>query len=203
MIPIMIIDFFLISNLISQKFKYNLVTIVVTIYKPLFQKMKLNLLKENKTVKNIFLALSVLLGFIFVALFSSIYVSDAIKNNNACGCVIPIPFMILILSSLGLFSGCLSFYILISKHLKEKREITKNIEFTLKFLDGGERIIINELIKNKGGLNQSKFEKLTGLHKVKIHRIINRLESKGLIEKNNIGKVNTIKLCNELKEVFS
>ena len=158
--------------------------------------------QENKTIKNTFLALSIILGFIFIVLFSTLYVSDAIKNNNACGCVIPIPYMILLLSSLGLFVGCFVFYIWTSKYVKEKKQLTKNIEFTLNFLDNNERKIIKELINNKGQLKQSEFEKLTGLDRVKTHRILNKLASKGLVQKINVGNSNKIKLSEELADIF-
>ncbi len=124
-----------------------IVSIYVTIYKPLLQKMKLNIFRENKAIRDLFLVLTVLLGFVFLLSFSIVYVSDAIKNNNACGCVIPIPYTILILSSLGLFVGSSSSYILISKHVKEKSKMTKDIEFTLNFLGNDERRIIKELIR--------------------------------------------------------
>ncbi|MCK4521098.1 MAG: hypothetical protein KAU20_00870 [Nanoarchaeota archaeon] len=164
--------------------------------------MKPRIFQENKLAKDVLLVLSIILGFVFIISFSAIYVSDAIKNNNACGCVLPIPYMILILASLGLFVGSLSFYILVSKHIKEKKESTKNIEFTLNFLEKDEKTIIEELIKNKGQLNQSKFEKLTNLHKVKIHRIIDKLNSKGLIRKVSAGKTNNIIVSDQLKEIF-
>jgi len=165
--------------------------------------MKLSFFKENKIVKDTFFVLTVILGFIFVVSFSALYVSDAIKNNNACGCVIPIPYMILILSSLGLFVGSLSSYILISKHMKEKTQITKNIEATLKFLPKDERKVIEALITNDGELSQSAFEKITGLHKVKVFRIIDRLASKDLITKTSNGKSNRVNLVKEIRDVFN
>lgn len=164
--------------------------------------MKQSKLTKNKSLKDIFLILSILLGFIFILSFSIIYVSDAIKNNNACGCVIPIPYMILLLSSMGLFVGCFSSYFLIAKQIKENKEINKNIEITLGFLDKNERSIVKELIKNKGRLNQSEFEKVTGLNRVKVHRILQKLLSKGLVEKTSIGKSNVVQLREELKSIF-
>ena len=165
--------------------------------------MKLSFFKENQALKDMFFALTVILGFIFVVSFSALYVSDAIKNNNACGCVIPIPYMILILSSLGLFVGSLSFYILTSKHLKEKKQMTKNIDITLKFLQTDERKVMEALIKSNGELAQSAFDKITGLHKVKVFRTIDKLASKGLISKTAQGKTNKIILVPELKEIFA
>ena len=163
--------------------------------------MKLDIFKNNP-LKSIFLALGIITGFVFIVAFSSLYVSDAIKNNNACGCVIPIPFMILILSSLGIFVGSLSYYFIASKYTKEIKSKDKGIEATLKFLNPDERIIIKELLKSKSGLKQSEFEKLTGFHKVKIHRIIQRLKAKNIIEKISHGKINKIRLNENLVKIF-
>ncbi|MBD3310024.1 winged helix-turn-helix transcriptional regulator, partial [Candidatus Woesearchaeota archaeon] len=140
--------------------------------------------------------------FIFILTFSMLYVSDAIKDNNACGCVIPIPYMLLLLSSLGLFVGSLSFYILISKHLKESRKMGRNAELTLNFLDDDERMIIRELIRNKGVMPQSELDEHTGMHRVKVHRVLNRLEDKGIITKIDLGKANRIRLAEGLVEIF-
>lgn len=162
--------------------------------------MKHTSIGKNKLLKNFFLTISIITGFIFIVAFSSMYVSDAIKNNNACGCVIPIPYMILILSSLGIFVGSLASYSLMSKYIKETKG--KNIESTLDFLSPNEKKIIKELIKNKQGINQSEFEKITGLHRVKIHRTIQKLKEKGIINKINKGKINKIKLNEELTNLF-
>jgi len=162
--------------------------------------MKLGILEEHKRV---FLVLGIITGFVFVVTFSTLYVSDAIKNNNACGCVIPIPYMILILSSLGIFVGSAAYYFTVSKYVKEGKTRSENINYTLNFLEPKERKIIKELINSKEGLKQADLEKLTGFHKVKIHRIVHKLEASGLIEKETNGKLNKIKLNPHLKEVFA
>lgn len=163
--------------------------------------MKLKILL-GEGFKSVFLILAVITGFIFIVAFSSLYVSDAIKNNNACGCVIPIPFMILILSSLGIFVGSLLSYFTASKYLKERASMDKNTEVALNFLNPDERVIVKQLIANKPGLKQSEFEKLTGMHKVKIHRILQKLKSKNIIEKEDSGKTNKIRLKEELVRLF-
>jgi len=162
--------------------------------------MKLGIFEKNKSI---FLVLGIITGFVFIVAFSALYVSDAIKNNNACGCVIPIPYMILILSSLGIFVGSAAYYFTVSKYIKEGKTRNENIESTLNFLEPQERMIIKELIKDKKGLKQSELEKQTGFHKVKIHRIVNKLQAKGLIEKEANGKINKIKLNPHLEEVFA
>jgi len=164
--------------------------------------MKLRIFKQDNPLKDVFLLLGILTGFIFTVTFSSLYVSDAIKNNNACGCVIPIPIMIIILSSLGLFIGSLAYYFLVSRYAKEKKTINKDIKLTLNFLEPNEKILIRELIKNKKGVKQAELEKLTGFHRVKVHRLLDKLVKKGVIEKKAIGKIKIIELDPHLKEIF-
>jgi len=110
--------------------------------------------------------------------------------------------MILILSSLGIFVGSISYYFMAAKYTKEKESRDKNIEATLNFLNPEEKIIFKELIKNKAGLKQSAFEKLTGFHKVKVHRVIQRLMAKNIVEKSSDGKINKIRLSENLKKIF-
>lgn len=164
--------------------------------------MKQGILRENRVLKDILLVFSIILGFLFILSFTVIYISDAIKNNNACGCVMPIPYMVLILVFLALFIGCLVFYILVAKHLREKKEIGKNIDFLLNFLDKDERKIVKALIDSKGKMNQSDIDEKTGFHRVKVHRVLLKLIRKGLVVKEGNGKTNKIALCNELMNLF-
>ncbi|MBW2973970.1 hypothetical protein KY346_06300 [Candidatus Woesearchaeota archaeon] len=161
--------------------------------------MKLGIFEKNKSI---FLVLGIITGFVFIVAFSALYVSDAIQKNNACGCVIPIPYMILILSSLGIFVGSAAYYFTVSKYVKEGKARNENINYTLNFLEPKERKIIKELIKDKSGLKQADLERRTGFHKVKIHRIISRLLANELIEKENHGKINKIRLNPHLKDLF-
>lgn len=158
--------------------------------------------KQENSLKDVFLLLGIVTGFIFTVTFSSLYVSDAIKNNNACGCVIPIPVMILILSSLGVFVGSLAYYFIATRYAKERKVVNKDIRLTLNFLEPDERKVMNELIRSSEGIRQSELEKLTGFHRVKVHRILEKLIQKGVIKKEAIGKVRKIELNPELREIF-
>ena len=111
-------------------------------------------LLKNPQVRNILLIVGIITGFIFIVAFTSLYVSDAIKHNNACGCVIPIPIMILILSSLGIFVGSIASYLFILIYGKEQKSIDESITHTLNFLNPDQRKIIKSLIGNKGTIKQ-------------------------------------------------
>jgi len=159
--------------------------------------------KSDGRYRNVFLAIGLITGFIFIVTTITIYVSDAIKNHNACGCLIPIPYMILILSSLGIFVGSLAYYFIASGFRKEKQAINEGIEKTLSFLEPDERKVVKALIGKKDGLKQSELDDATGFNKVQIHRILKKLEMKGIIMKESKGsRINTIKLNEGLRDVF-
>ncbi len=159
--------------------------------------------KENGKHRNLFLAIGLITGFVFIVTTVTLYISDAIKNHNACGCLIPIPYMILILSSLGIFVGSLAYYFIASGFRKEKIALNQGVEKTLSFLESDERKIVKALIGKKDGLKQSELDNATGFNNVQIHRILKKLEQKGVIVKESKdSRVKTIKLNEELRDVF-
>lgn len=75
---------------------------------------------------------------------------------------------------------------------KESKELKREMIDSMVMPD--EKIVIKELEKNNGYLTQSELVASTGLTKVKIHRIIKRLESLGIVSKYPYGVTNKIKL---------
>lgn len=75
---------------------------------------------------------------------------------------------------------------------KESKELKKEVVDSMVMPD--EKIVIKELEKNNGELTQSELVKKTGLSKVKVHRIIKRLETLGIVKKHPYGVTNKIKL---------
>lgn len=63
---------------------------------------------------------------------------------------------------------------------------------SLEGLDNEEKIIMNLLLENKGNMFQSDIIQKTNLNKVKITRILDSLESQGLIERRRRGMTNII-----------
>ncbi len=152
---------------------------------------------QDKQFRTIILIASILLGFIFLVTFAALYVSDAIKNDDACGCVIPIPYMILLLSSLGLFVGFLVVYFLMSRMIKERKDFKRVLTLSLSFLEPDERKILQALIKNRGSLPQAKLDAATALHRVKVHRGIEKLLARGIVLKEVCGRTNKILLAED------
>lgn len=76
----------------------------------------------------------------------------------------------------------------------------KNI--ILKFLNLGERKVIERLIKKKGEILQSEISRMEGMTKLKTHRAVRDLEKKGIIKRESYGKTYRIILSKDIKEVM-
>ena len=81
---------------------------------------------------------------------------------------------------------------------REATEIKKEIIDTM--VTPGEKVVIKQLEQNNGELAQSDIVRKTGLTKVKVHRIIKRLESLGIVKKYPYGLTNKIRLEKRLYE---
>jgi len=75
---------------------------------------------------------------------------------------------------------------------KETKELKKEVIESMILPD--EKIVIKELERSNGEMTQSDLVRRTKLSKVKVHRIIKRLESLGIISKYPYGITNKIKL---------
>ena len=160
-------------------------------------------MKQRKTSRKEFMVfLSVITMFVFIVSLSSLYVSNLVQRGEVCGCIIPVPIMIVVLSSLGLFVGSLTYYLVFSKFSFEKEKMGTNIRKTLDFLDNDEKGVVQALIKNPNGLSQSRLAKSTGFDKVKTHRIVKRLESRKIIDRFDVGRIRIVKLGEELESIF-
>lgn len=80
---------------------------------------------------------------------------------------------------------------------EEKKELTKSLINTMTTPD--EKLIIKALEESGGEMTQSELVKSTKLSKVKVHRIVKRLEGLEIVSKYPYGMTNKIKL-EKLKE---
>ncbi len=93
-----------------------------------------------------------------------------------------ISVLLLILLSFGIYL----------MYKKEKKEIKKSYSKILKTLEKDEKDIFKEILEEKGTVFQSELVEKTGLSKVKITRVLDRLEGKGLIERKRRGMTNIV-----------
>ncbi len=102
-------------------------------------------------------------------------------------------YVIIFVSLFGSFvsiTAGLSLLNLIRK--KERRELTKGVIETVTTPE--EKLVIRILNENNGELTQSELVKRTSLSKVRVHRIVKRLESLNIVSKYSYGLTNKIKL---------
>ena len=130
--------------------------------------------------------------FTFVVAVSSLYVQSEISSGHACGCFIPISLFIPFLASIGLFIGTLVFYLLMPNSMKLNKKVV------LRFLEPSERAICNIVI-DRDEVSQAMLTRLSGMNKVKVFRVIERLVSRGILVKEKHGKVNMIHLNKDIK----
>jgi uncharacterized membrane protein len=151
-------------------------------------------------IKPLLLIFGILTFFIFAISFSVFYTTE--NFSTSCGCRLPPWIIIVAISSLGLFVGIITYYILSVSFLKEKKDIRKNVLDLLSILEKDEEEVIRNFIKNNGETNQSLLSKELKLNKVKVSRIISKIEKKGIIKKEKNGMTNKLILRKELKDIF-
>lgn len=102
-------------------------------------------------------------------------------------------------SLLILFSGLISLASGITiMNITRKHEIKKIKQDTAEYLLlPEEKKVIEVLKENDYSLPQNRITKESGLTKVQVHRVLKRLEAKGLIEKHEYGLTNKIVLKKE------
>jgi uncharacterized membrane protein len=155
---------------------------------------------ERKKIKPLILIFGIIAFFVFTVSFAVFYTTE--NFSAACGCNLPPWVMIVSLSSLGLFVGLITYYILSVNFIKEKKDIEKNVLKVLDLLEKDERKVIKHFIENQGETTQSSISKSLDFDKVKNSRIISKLEAKGIIEKEKQGMTNKLILNQELKNLF-
>ncbi len=155
------------------------------------------------TPKNVILGISMMGGFVFIVSAVSLYVQNLYMQDMLCGCIIPVYMIIPLLSSLGIFVGTSVYYLTAGKAEKTEENVKRNMESTLVFLERGEREVISRLIEKGGEASQSSLSAGTGLGRVQVFRIVERLRRRGVIEKEPHGKTNMIRLAAGLKGLFS
>ena len=113
-----------------------------------------------------------------------------------------IHFMV-IMGLFGVFSGVIVYTMLNATLEKQKKLINTNIDIIMKFLSTEDQEILVLLRKKEGMTTQSEIAKLPGMSRLKAHRIVKKLEERGIIHIEKYGKINMIRLVDELKSVNS
>lgn len=165
---------------------------------------------KNKNVGYLIVGISVIIGIIILIFNNALktIVSTSCTHGPACpmwGTISTESWISLSLAGLVFIIGL--FFIFTQENEKivikrintpAKQETPTNIsskkfnEEELKLLDKEEKEIIELILKENGSMFQSDIVDKTGMHKVKVTRILDNLEGRGLIERKRRGMSNII-----------
>ncbi len=143
--------------------------------------------------ENVILGLAAISGFIFLISTLALVLEKTLPKDM-CYPWNWLPYLFVIIASLGIFVGGVVHYLTLEHFEKKHRlgEIRKRESMLLNCLDEEEREIVKALLN--GPLFQSELSKKTGYNKVKVHRIVRRLSGKGVISVEKVGKTNVVRL---------
>jgi uncharacterized membrane protein len=170
---------------------------------------------RNRYVGIIVVGISLLIGFL-VWLFNK-SLSDIVNDSCSHGPTCPMWGSIRFETNIGL--GLMVFVVIVGLYLiffarddpsiikevhhetrivkeqvKPKKLDKEHFKNVLKDLDSETRSVLEKIIENNGSMFQSQLVEDLGLTKVKITRILDRLEGKGLIERKRRGMTNIVLL---------
>jgi DNA-binding MarR family transcriptional regulator len=146
-------------------------------------------------IVSVFIFLVTVLVFVYAISSGGQMVPDPLK-----------PFMeyhvefMVVMGLFGVLSGLIVYSILNAALEKQKSIVRSNTEIIMRFLGHDEREIIR-LLNEKGGMTtQSEISRLPMMSRLKAHRAVRKLESRGIIHVEKYGKANLLRLVEELRD---
>jgi len=163
---------------------------------------------KNRIAGFIVIGIALLIGFITFSFNKAMkdIVSTSCSHGPSCAMwgdinlqtkiSIAIMIFIVIIGLYLIFFGKEEKIITKIKKIKEQvnpKKISKdNYKKIIKNLSKDEKLVFENVINSEGTIFQSDLTEKTGLNKVKITRILDRLEGKGLIERKRRGMTNIV-----------
>jgi DNA-binding transcriptional ArsR family regulator len=107
-------------------------------------------------------------------------------------------YLIPISAFFGMFVGLLIYYLLSEEINQKEKNINVKSKTILNLLTKDEKKIIEKILENDGKVRQYELTYIDGLSKIKVHRLILKLEENGIIKKEKLGKVNNLILDKDI-----
>jgi uncharacterized membrane protein len=163
---------------------------------------------RNRVVGILVIVIALLIGFIIYSFNTTMasIVNDSCSMGPTCPMWGTITFQTNVSIGIMLFIIVIGLYLIFFS--KEERIITKlktirpqvepkkitkeNYQKVLSTLDNDEKNVLNRIIDSQGTIFQSDLVDKTKFAKVKITRILDKLEGKGLIERKRRGMTNVV-----------
>ena len=109
-----------------------------------------------------------------------------------------IHFMVL-MGLFGVLSGLIVYRLTSSSIESHKKLMKTNLGIIMKFLSDDERKTVKHLLSKGGTTTQGEIGKALSISRLKAHRIVRKLEERGVIHAEKHGKINMVRIVDELK----
>jgi len=152
---------------------------------------------KNKNMGFLLMGIAVLIGYIIFTFNQALdsIVSSACSHGAECPMWGTIEFQTNVSMGIMAFVVLVGLYLVLSgkeKNGKGLESSKENLGKSLDGLEGDERAVMEKVVESNGTIFQSQLVEATGLAKVKVSRILDRLEGKGLIERRRRGMTNVV-----------
>jgi len=144
------------------------------------------------------IAISIVLFFVMVSLTNQlngyIHASCTHPEGEVCPMASELPVQSYAGFSLDFVIGGFGVFLVLKSRQIQRFQSEKKHDFekTLKELDGDEKKVYELISGSDGVVFQSDIVEKTGLQKVKVTRILDRMEHKGLVERRRRGMSNIV-----------
>ncbi len=156
---------------------------------------------NNKHVGYLIIGISVLIAYIIYSFNDAMkeLVSTSCSHGTSCPMWGTITLQTNISLVLMLFVGLIGLYFVffskedkIREHIKPKKIIKEDYKEVMKELNDDEKLLFDKILDAEGTIFQSDLVDKSKLTKVKVTRMLDRLEGKGLIERKRRGMTNIV-----------
>lgn len=153
---------------------------------------------DNKNIGYLILGISILIGFIIFSFNKALkeMVSVSCTHGPECPMWGTINFQTNISVGIMIFVLLIGLFLIFSHKFKRKIAFLSKEKYQeiIKTLDADEKVIFNIILDSKGSIFQSTLVDKSNLSKVKVTRLLDRLEGKNLIERKRRGMTNIVLL---------
>ena len=105
--------------------------------------------------------------------------------------------LIPIFIGIGAILGAVALYM-----FYERAAPASKADAALSLMEKDERAVVGRIVEEGGRVTQSEISMVKGLGKVKAHRILQKLEKRGVLEREQYGKTNMVKLSGKYRGLF-
>lgn len=163
---------------------------------------------KNRIVGLTILGIAVLIGFIIFSFNRALtdIVNAACTHGPSCPMWGTIDFQTNVSLGVMAFVVIIALYLIffgkeekvitniktVRRQLEPKKITKENYQKVFSKLNGDEKLVLEKVIEAEGTLFQSELAEKTKFSKVKVTRILDKLEGKGLIERKRRGMTNVV-----------